>query len=254
MAAPVNPLLDLVAKGIPLKGDEAYWPLVFLTVFPPFGMAGMNNIAMGQTAMAFVKVASTVLSCILMVIFAPYLPTAFQGEWMFWITTIGPWYFFDILQILNRAQFETDGFKPIIDVTGSETLSRLLLPPMASGGGWTLTLGLLASLSATIGVSGQFITAYFPSEVGTTIGNWTSYVGLAGIGVAGAAAMYSTYRGSAALVPMSGGGTSLPPLSSFIEKIPQPQSGGSRSDASPLFLYGLGFVAISGIALGLIRK
>jgi hypothetical protein len=252
MAVPANPLLDLVAKGIPLKGDEAYWPLVFLTVFPPFGMAGMNNIAMGQTAMAFVKVASAVLSCILMVIFAPYLPLAFQGEWMFWITTIGPWYLFDIIQIFNRGQFEKDGFKPIIDLTWTPTISNILSPPMASGGGWTLTLGLLASLSATIGVSGQFITAYFPSEVGTKIGNWTSYIGLAGIGVAGAAAMYSNYRGS---VPMSGGGASLPPLSSFIEKIPPPQSGGSRSsDAAPLFLYGLGFVAVSGIALGLVRK
>jgi len=257
MAEPANPLLDLVAKGIPLKGAEAYAPLLFLTIFPPFGMAGMNNLAMGQTMMMVVKVASVVLSCVLMVIFAPYLPTAIQGEWMFWITSIGPWYFFDIIQITNKAQFEKDGFKPIIDVTGSPTLSNILSPPTPPGGGWTLTLTLLTSLCATIGISGQFITAFFPSELGTRIGNITSYVGLGGIGVAGAVALYSSIRSSAAVVPLAGGGASaqLPPLSTFIEKIPQPQDGGSReSGAGSLFLYGLGFVAVSGLALGLIRK
>jgi len=192
-----------------------------------------------------------------MVIFAPYLPLELQGEWMFWLAGFGPWYFFDIIQISNRAQFEKDGFKSIVDLTAAPELSKIVSPPTPAGGGWTLTTSFISILFTTVGISGQVISSYFPSEIGNQIGTYTTYAGVAGVGLsilgAGVASRFSS-SAQVAPMPMNGGGAQLPPLSTFIDKIPPPQDGGARSSAGPLFLYGLGFVAVSGLALGLIRK
>lgn len=251
----------MVLKGVDLTGDIGYYTLLILTCMPILGQVGINQVAVGQTDMAFLKASSVAASYLLMIVFSPYLPVMIQGGWMFWLAGLGPWYFYDIIQIIMRPDFAANGFKPIVEIPGDVISSGGGKDP-SGGAKWTLSATFLNVFFLALGASGQAIAALFPSSSGTQIGNAISYTGggLLGVSMLGSLGVMLTSGGglgaaaaaaeTAAPAALLGGGGVLPPLSSFIDK--SAQSGGGKDES--LFLYSLGLIAFAGITLGLIRS
>lgn len=249
-------ILQTLLLGKEFSGQPGYIGLLLLTLCPGIGTIGLNHVATGHPELAFFKASSIALSYLIMVFLAPFLPLAIQsigsGTFLFWIAGIGPWYIFDCIQVLFMNNFLANGFISLIDV-----------PMFPSGGGkggkWVLTATFANLLFATIGGSGQAISYFFPDSA--TAGNVVSGIGVAGLGVSLLASGASMFAGSTAAAggvgvamnPLTavGGGGSLPPLSHFIDKV---QAGGAQpqKEPSPL-LYGLAFIVLAGISLGLIR-
>jgi len=272
-AAPgITGVLQSLLTGFPLSGMIGYVTLMFLTVFPITGIAGLNLIAVGQPITAFLKFASVAISVVIMTFLSPYLPYIIQGRWMAWIAGIGPWYIFDIIQMMNYSDFQTNGFRSMIPIA--------LIP---SGGGknssWNLTSTFINLFLATIAGSGQLIPALFPnvSIMGvstTSIGNAVSIGSGSVLGVSALASIAAVALGpsmapvaTAALGALKGGGNgnSLPPLSQFIDSLSETttvQSGGGSGSGSigemtksdKMFLSVLGFVGVVGLALGFARS
>ena len=241
-------MLQTLLLGKEFSGQSGWLGLLILTLCPGIGSIGLNHVATGHPELAFFKASSIALSYLIMVFLAPFLPLAIQslgsGTFLFWIAGIGPWYIFDCIQVLFMNNFLANGFISLIDA-----------PMFPSGGGkggkWILTATFANLLFATIGGSGQAISYFFPDSA--TAGNVVSGIGAAGLGVSLLASGASMFAGSTAVTSaaaLSGGG-SLPPLSHFIDKV---QAGGAQpqKEPSPL-LYGLAFIALAGISLGLIR-
>jgi hypothetical protein len=250
--------------GFPLSGTLGYITLLFLTVFPVTGIAGLNLIAVGEPLTAFIKASSCVVSLLLMTFLSPYLPVFMQGNWMTWVSALGPWYIFDILQLVEYSDFNKNGFVS-------------LLPILPSGGGknssWRLTITFLNLFLATIAASGQVLPAIFPDMsifgVSTsTFGNSVSIVSASLFGITSLGSLAAVAFGPsiapasvvAALVPKVGGGTatSLPPLSDMLETLsssnPLVQTGGAVMPSDRIFLSVLGFVAVVGICMGFARS
>ena len=258
--------MQKLLTGFPLSGTLGYLTLMFLTVFPITGIAGLNLVAAGQPITAFLKFSSVAISVILMTFLAPYLPLIIQGTWMTWLAGIGPWYIFDVIQMMDHTDFMVNGFRSMIPIA--------IIP---SGGGkegaWMLTSTFINLFLATIAGSGQLLPALFPNTtiggVSTkTIGNSISIGGGSALGVSALASLAAVAFAPAAVgagavgmgaVTHMGGGptTPLPPLSKFIETLSTTtvaigaQSGGSTASKSDkVFLSELGFVAIAGLTLG----
>jgi len=269
-AVPATGMMGIMQKlltGFPLSGMLGYLTLMFLTVFPITGIAGLNLVAVGQPITAFLKFSSVAISVVLMTFLAPYLPLMIQGSWITWIANLGPWYFFDVIQMMDNTAFMTDGFRSMIPIA--------LIP---SGGGkdgtWMLTSTFINLFLATIAGSGQLLPALFPNMViggmsTKTIGNAVSIGGgsvlgvsalasLAAVAFAPAAAGAGAAVAGTALMHAGGSLESLPPLSKFIDTLTTTSAvaqngGGGASKSEKVFLSVLGFVAIMGLFMGIAR-
>jgi len=244
-------VLQGLLTGFQLKGMIGYVTLLMLTIFPITGLAGLNLVAVGQPLNAFLKVFSIGASLILMTILSPYMPIFLQGPYLNWLAAIGPWYMFDVIQMLHYAEFNANGFEPIIPI-----------PYLPSGGGkgsaWLLNITFLNILFATIAASGQVLAFALPTFTigGVSLASIGNYVSIGGASLLGASFLGSIAATSFAPAlgstkPLTGGG--LPPLSSFVDKLnsEQLQQGGG-SDKS--FLMVLGLITLIGLTLGLARS
>ena len=253
--------LQTLLTGIPLSGMAGYVTLMILTVFPITGVAGLNLVAVNQPLNAFFKLFSVGISVLLMVFIAPFLPLYIQqSKWLTVIAGLGPWYMFDIIQMLLYTDFQSQGFKPIFPL------------PFASSGGtknssWNLTSTFVNLFLVTIAGSAQVLKAIVPDIISPSVGNWISIASGSLLGVSALGSLAAVVFGptAAPLAAMVGGanslptlseGNRLPPLSEFIDKIgTDTQEGGSGiMGADRMFLSVLAFVAVTGIALGFARS
>ena len=98
--------LQTLLTGIPLSGMAGYVTLMILTVFPITGVAGLNLVAVNQPLNAFFKLFSVGISILLMVFIAPFLPLSLQqSKWLTVLAGLGPWYMFDIIQMILYTDF-----------------------------------------------------------------------------------------------------------------------------------------------------
>ena len=247
--------------GFPLSGMLGYITLLFLTAFPLSGITGLNLIAVGLPMTAFLKFASVALSVILMTFIMPYFPYFMQGPWLVWLAGLGPWYMFDILQMLDFGEFQNTGFRSMIPVE--------LIP---SGGGkdssWRLTSTFLNLFLATIAASGIVLSSAFPEisifgVSGKAFGDVTAITGGSLLGVSALGSLAAVAFGPSVAPPSvlaelqvaKGGGTGLPPLSEFIGQLSKEQAGGgAASKSDQTFLSLLAFVGLGGLFLGLARS
>jgi hypothetical protein len=210
---------------------------------------------------ALLKTFSLVVSVFLTILLSPYLPLFLQGPWLFYLSLIGPWYIFDIIQIFFGYNI---GYFSMIDVE----LIPLSGPggkiPGGKNGKWNLTASNMNILFTAVAACGQIVPMIFGSS-SSGIGNIISYIGAGLLGISGtlslAATLFASPLGAAAsaVAGLPGvtpktyyGGGALPPLSEILDKIPTRQEGGTVAQDT-LFIQGLGFVAFAGIALGLMR-
>ena len=248
--------------GFPLSGMLGYITLLFLTIFPVTGVVGLNLVAVGEPITAFLKLGSVGISLLIMTFLAPYLPLFLQGPWMTWITGLGPWYIFDILQIIEFSDFNKNGFVSLIPIAPSGG---------GKGSAWRLTSTFVNLFLATIAASGQIIPAIFPNaSIGnvsfSSIGNWTSIVSGSALGISAVGSLAAVALGPsiaptsiiAALAPAVGGASGLPPLSEMMNTMTRPesvlQSGGGITPKEKIFLSALGFIGIVGICMGFARS
>jgi hypothetical protein len=256
-------IAQLVSQGIKFEsGSSTGWNLLtFLAVCPGIGQLGLNHYMVDQPVVAMMKAASLPLSYLLMIVLLPYLPLAIQGNWLFWVAGLGPWYIFDMIQAatgygIGYYSMLDFAFIPLGGPGGN---------PGGKAGEWTLTLTKLNVLFTAFAGSGQMLKYILP-ESDPNIGNYISYLGggllaaslfatmFAGKGAAGAAGTGAAVTGGAPLVGGSAQGQ-LPSLSTILDGLPAQEGGGKKEDdMSSLFLQGLGLIAVTGIALGLIRS
>lgn len=262
------------AAGIPL-GKTA---LTLLTMFPPTGYLGLNYSAVGLPFTAGIKAAVYGLG-IAIGLFANRLYINEVAKVLSYILIFAPpWYIFDCIRILTDKQFDEGGFIPPLPV-------QVIPTGQGNNGNWNLTFPLLSLILATTSFSGlAFVSKYLPSSFTNSIGLISAYVTAgggalfiiaAGVGllmqkpastsvgdtVASAQPGLPAIGGLAPAIPglgglaqglMKGGGTnSLPPLSSFINKL-TPQSGGSKEDVP--FLGILALVILGGFSLNYLRS
>jgi len=261
----LSTMQSFLLKGYEFDGPMGWGILGFITALPGVGQLGMNHVLLGQPVVAIMKSLSLIVSYFLMVLLSPYLPMFLQGQWLYILAGLGPWYIFDIIQSLIGFDI---GYFSMIDLPQIPLGGPGGKVPGGKQGKWNLTASNMNILFASITALGQLIPNIFGSSA-SKFGNFVSYagaglLGLSGIGSAaavlgasplGAAAMAA----SAPMVAVGGGGgdpPTLPPLSEILNKIPK-QDGGSapitKKSESKLFLQGLAFVSIAGIALGVIR-
>ena len=261
------------AAGIPL-GKTA---LTLLTIFPPTGYLGLNYSAVGLPFTAGIKAAVYGLG-ILIGIFANRLYINEVAKVLSYILIFAPpWYIFDCIRIITDSNFDEDGFIPPLPLQAIPT-------GQGNNGNWNLTFPLLSLILATTSFSGlAFVTKYIPSSITDSIGKYSAYatagggalfIIAAGIGLfmqrpavgvmpSGGPALAGGLAGGLGGLPgglpvglaqglMRGGGTtSLPPLSSFINKL-TPQSGGSKEDIP--FLGILALIILGGFSLSFLRS
>ena len=281
-------LAQFSLAGKNVYGKPAWIALLLMALIPPLGQTGINHYAVGQYELGFLKFISVSLSYLLTVLMLPYLPFIFQYKgWLLWFARIagGPWYFFDILQALDKTYFETNGFRSPIDFNesvipgtggGSETPGGGALKsttaraaaaaaaaagaaaagadtPSKEGPTFLFNMTLVTMIGGALGVSGQYISAIFPGEVGTQVGSMMTWIGAGTAGLGGLSMIGSFLAASPTTVvapALAGGG--LPPLSQIIDKI---QAGGAKETSeNNIVLYVMGFIAFAGIALGALRS
>jgi hypothetical protein len=261
---PIAPSL-FNATGIPL-GKTA---LILLTMFPPTGYLGLNYSAVGLPITAGIKAAVYGLG-IAIGIFANRLYINEVAKVLSYILIFAPpWYIFDCIRIISDSQFDQDGFIPPVPVQAIPTTQ-------GNNGNWNLTFPLLSLILATTSFSGlAFVSKYLPATITDSIGKYSAYatagggalfILAAGVGLlmqrpastnvasTGVSTGVPTIPGLGGLAQglMKGGGAnSLPPLSSFINKL-TPQSGGSKEDVP--FLGILALVILGGFSLSFLRS
>lgn len=255
-----NLLGQLMSQGMKFEaGSSTGWNfLTFLAVCPGIGQLGLNHYMVDQPVVAMMKAASLPVSYLLMIVLLPYLPLAIQGNWLFWLAGLGPWYIFDIIQAFTGYDI---GYYSMLDYP--------FIPlggpgggPGGKGGEWTLTFTKLNVLFTAFAGSGQVLKYILPDS-DPNIGNYISYIGA---GLLSASLLGSMFAGKGAAVsavaalsggatlPLSGGGAQgqVPTLSTILDGIPAQEGGGD--DMSSVLVQGLGLIAVTGIALGLIRS
>jgi len=280
----LSTLQNALINGVELSGFLGWVVVGLVTLCPGVGQLGLNHVLIGQPVVAVMKAISLPIFYLLIVYLSPYLPLVLQGNWLFYLAAAGPWYIFDILQAFFGYYI---GYISMIDVdfiplspqseqsmssgakqtVGGE--SQLKAPslttsngtvPGAREGRWKLTVSKTNLVFGGLSVSMQLIP-YFFGESQQTNANIASGVFAGILGVTGAASSWIAYRAPLGLVeplvnPMQGGGSELPPLSHFLNTV-RPQTGeGAAKDKkeSAFFLQALGFIALAGITLGLIRS
>uniref|UniRef100_A0A6C0K7D8 Uncharacterized protein n=1 Tax=viral metagenome TaxID=1070528 RepID=A0A6C0K7D8_9ZZZZ len=240
----------LISQGVKFdSGSSTGWYLLaFLAACPGIGQLGLNHYMVDQPAVAAAKAISLPLSYLLMIVLLPYLPLAIQGNWLFWVAGLGPWYIFDIIQAATGYEI---GYYSMLDyefipLGGAEGRAG------GMAGEWTLTLTKLNILFTAFAGSGQMLKYILPDS-NPDIGNYISYLGAGLLTVSLAATLFARKDVAPAGYGLLSGGSQgqLPSLSTILDGLPAQNGGG---DMSPLFLQGLGFIALTGITLGLIRS
>jgi hypothetical protein len=264
VAAPTGMLgiFQNLLTGFPLSGMFGYITLLFLTVFPVTGIVGLNLIAVGEPITAFLKLISVGISLILMTFLAPYLPLFIQGDWLLWVAGLGPWYIFDVLQMIEFNDFNKNGFVSLISIAPSGG---------GKGGNWRLTSTFVNLFLATLAGSGQLLPALFPDVSiggvsGSSIGNWTSIISGSALGVSAVGSLAAVALGPSvapasvvvAVGPQLGGASSIPTLTEMMDTLSKTtypvQAGGAMTPSDKIFLSVLGFVAVVGISMGFARS
>ena len=275
------------AAGIPL-GKTA---LTLLTIFPPTGYLGLNYSAVGLPFTAGIKAAVYGLGIIIGLFANRLYINEVAKVLSYILIFAPPWYIFDCIRILTDKQFDEGGFISPLPIPGIPTapgkngnwnltfpLLSIILAVTSFSGLAFITKYIPEIITSSIGKYSAYATA----------GGGALFILAAGIGlfmqrpnsssVAGTVAptiaqdpalgavgsivpgLGGLTSGLGGLVPglggitsglMKGGGKSLPPLSSFINKL-TPQSGGSKEDVP--FLGILALVILGGFSLNYLRS
>jgi hypothetical protein len=235
---------QMMMGGFPMEK----FTLIALTLFPPTGIAGLNLQAVQNTVGALLKVGSyvfTSLYAIRLMAMYPGVITKALSAALF----LGPWYLYDSMNILFNPDFSREGFQPPVPIPGYP-------PPAPTDGRWLLTPILLSLIAATLpagalGLSG-IVNQFSP---GAITGDTQKYMSYAVAGTAGLGVLFSLFSANKApatgtatpVIPaipsMTGGGRSLPPLSSFAKDL-------MRSTSPQAFQESLSFLGILGIIVG----
>ena len=259
---------NFLLNGIEFDGFTGWLILAFITACPGIGQLGLNHVLVNQPIVALLKVISLPLSYFLMVLLSPYLPLWIQGQGIFVLCALGPWYLFDILQIFLGFNYGSWGYN-----TGYISMIDVPFIPLGGPGGkpggiggkWKLTASNMNILLAGLAGSVQLIPMIFgeSTQAGANVlsGIFGSLLGLSGIATIAATALANPLgagvaSGLTAVSPLLGGGGTLPPLSEFLDTLP-PQNGGAKAKEkveSSFILNGLGFIALVGITLGILRS
>jgi hypothetical protein len=248
-------LLQKLATGI----DMPYWTLKLLTALPPTGMLGMNHAAMHNQPLAIMKAGSIALCILFITMFLPYYPLNL-GRYIIYLSFFGPWFMFDILEVINSVPFKVHGFRLPLNITleGLTTSKHTFNDNQA----WKLTTPLLTAILAAFTTSGLVLANLIPANIipasiTNTIAIASGSTGLALGGVALALMVTSATSAVAPAAPaaparggseppiiQAGGGlATLPPLSSFADKIIQAKS----PDESLAFLSVIVLIVLGGI-------
>jgi hypothetical protein len=240
----------MMMGGFPMEK----FTLIALTLFPPTGIAGLNLQAVQNTVGALLKVGSYVLTslyAIRLMAMYPGVITRVLSAALF----LGPWYLYDSMNILLNPDFSKEGFQPPVPIPGYP-------PPAPTDGRWLLTPILLSLIMATLpvgalGLSG-IVNQFSP---GAITGDTQKYMGYAVAGTAGLGVLFSLFAANrapatGAAIPaipsMTGGGRSLPPLSSFAKDLMRSTSPQAFQE-SLSFLGILGIVVAGGVLLSILR-
>jgi hypothetical protein len=263
----IGRLSEFSLKGTEVTGGSARALLFMFALIPFLGQTGVNHFAVGQYELGFLKAGSAAFSYLLTVLMIPYLPFIFQyNGWLLKFATVsgGPWFLYDIFQAMDTKHFEANGFQSPITIRndvipGGESTKWSTSP----GPSFLFSMALVTTIGASLGVSGQFLTGFFPeSDLVKKVGDGIS-IGGASIAGFGALTLFGSFlaggttmgapAGAAALLAGGGGlGKPLPPLSQIIDKI---QAGGAKETSeNNIVLYVIGFIAFAGIALGALRS
>jgi hypothetical protein len=284
----LSKLQNALINGMELSGFPGWVLLGLVTLCPGVGQLGLNHVLIGQPFVAVMKAISLPIFYLLIVYLSPYLPLVLQGNWLFYLAAAGPWYIFDILQAFlgyytgyismidadfiplspQSEQSMSDGAKQTVGGLQEKALSLTTsngTVPGAREGRWKLTVSKANLVFGGLSVSMQLIP-YFFGESQQTNANIASGVFAGILGFTGVASSIIAYKAPLGLVDsmlnpvqaVQEGGSELPPLSHFLKSLPaHPQTGGSpakEKKESAFFLQALGFIALAGITLGLIRS
>jgi hypothetical protein len=242
-------LFQKLASGI----DMPYWTLQLLTALPPTGILGMNHAAMHNQALAIIKAGSIAFSILLVTIFLPYYP-AVISKYIIYLSFFGPWFMFDILEVFNSIPFKIHGFRIPLNIT-LEGLTNSGKQTFSDSSAWKLTTPLLTAILAAFATSGLVLAnlipqTIIPASVTNIISIASGGTGLALSGVALALMVSSAgvpvtqVGGEAPAVEQAGGGSAtLPPLSSFADKLIQAKS----PDESLAFLSVIVLIVLGGV-------
>ena len=242
--SPTASLFEKLASGI----DMPYWTLQLLTALPPTGILGMNHAAMHNQALAIIKAGSIAFSILLVTIFLPYYPAAIS-KYIIYLSFFGPWFMFDILEVFNSIPFKIHGFRIPLNIT-LEGLTTSGKQTFSDSSAWKLTTPLLTAILAAFATSGLVLANLIPpniipASVTNIISIASGGTGLALSGVA-LALMLSSAGTPTTLPPMvqaGGGSATLPPLSSFADKLIQAKS----PDESLAFLSVIVLIVLGGL-------
>jgi len=254
--------LQQLTTGIPMP----YSTLKLLTAFPPTGMLGMNHAALGNQALAFIKAGSVAICILIVTLMLPYYPMQLRKP-IVYLSYFGPWFMFDIFEVFNEIPFKRHGFRLPLNFN-IEGLTKEL----PNDGKWKLTTAMLTAIGASLASYGLVITNLIPPSIlpasaskymsivaggaGITLGcvalglmlsssnSTTAPTTTAHHAPAAHAAHATPAAHPAPAVHHGGGSVTLPPLSSFADKLIQAKS----PDESLAFLSTIALIVIGGIA------
>lgn len=226
--------------------------LIALTLFPPTGIIGLNWIAVGNSPIAFIKAISFVIISFAIIFLTPFYPFFAPYKVISALTLFGPWYAYDVLQILDKS-FDEDGFTLPIPIEGLPAQGKL-----DADGKWKLTLPLGSMIVATLLASGFAIADYLPNSMQTyfkyaSAGGGTLFTGIAAVsGLTSTTPVGGGVTPSTTTVLQGGGSRDLPPLSTFINKLRYKKTK-SASEALAFFSI-LGIIVFGGIITNVFKR
>jgi hypothetical protein len=260
-----------------------------LSMFPPTGLLGLNHVALGNTELALLKSGSLVLTTFLIISIKQYYPVFFMPVFRFLLPflSLGPWYMFDFLESFNPNFNSNKGFR--LPITLEAELDKYYADKYKST--WTLTTPLIAGIFASCAGFIAVILQYVPtSMISPTYKSYMTYgtggassalalfsgysaltagastaastAGLlAGAGVPNVAATSTVPATTTVPVitvmkpsiggAMEGGGSELPPLSSFSKMLKSDTK--KDKDESFAFLAILALVVLGGVTMNMVR-
>jgi len=238
--------LSKLQAGIPMPKIA----LIALTLFPPTGIIGLNWVAVGNAPIAFMKAISFVFITFTMIFLTPFFPAFAPLRLISMITYFGPWYAYDVIQILDKS-FDTDGFGlplPIKELPAIGTLNE--------DGKWLLTMPLASMIVATLLASGFAIKEFLPDSMKTYFTYASAGGGTLFTGIAAVSGLTSTTPASTTVptttVPQTstllqgGGSKEIPPLSTFINQLRYKST--KTADEALAFFAILAIIVLGGIA------
>jgi hypothetical protein len=219
-----------------------YIGLVILTLLPPTGMIGLNHSVLNNQALAFMKAGSTAACLVVINFLLPYYPS-YLRESMLWLSYFGPWYIFDIIQVINSVQFKKFGFKLPLNIE----MKELFTPHTGEYGEWTLNTTtfsvILTACSSYLFLLNKLLPpGIIPSDIQANINVGTGGAAVGFTAVAIIAMLFSKPPVTSE-APQTGGG-SLPPLSEFADKLLKSKS----PDESYAFFSVIALIVFGGLA------